>query len=226
MTTSVVYPIGIAPALGHLHGSRNDIEIFVEDSSARNIWREILKKILPEGVKFEDPIQLGGRNRVLEECRRDQANDGRKRLYIIDADLDLLIGKPKPRLKHLYRLRAYCIENYLLNETALIDVATFLDVDASPEQARMKLDFEEWINSNRDILKNLFICYASSNHLSEQHQTIGYSVTRLAKSHPSSDILCPSKSGIRVFYLYRKVCRGGVSKSCWREGVAGVRAAA
>jgi hypothetical protein len=207
MTTSAVYPIGIAPALGHLHGSRNDIEIFVEDSSAKNVWRELLKNLLPDGVQFEDPIQLGSRDTVLKECRRDQVADGRKKLYIIDADLDLLKGVPKPNLRHLYRLRSYCLENYLLNEAALVDVATILDVDVSPAEARARLGFSEWVEKNSDLLTRLFVCYATSHQLAEQHQTIGFSVVRLAQCHPSNDELCPSKTSVRIFGLNRLVCR-------------------
>lgn len=207
MISSVVYPIGIAPALGHLHGSRNDIEIFVEDSSAKNVWRELLKKFLPDGVQFEDPIQLGSRNNVLEECRQDQAVDGRRKLYIIDADLDLLKGVQKPKLRHLYRLRSYCLENYLLNEPALVDVVTLLDVDASPAQAKASLGFSEWVEKNSSLLTKLFVCYATSHQLAEQHQTIGYNVARLAQGNPFNDELCPSKTGVRIFGLNRLVCR-------------------
>lgn len=207
MTTSVVYPAGIAPALGHLHGSRNEIEIFVEDKSAKNVWRELLKRFLPSGVKFDDPIQLGSRDKVLEECRRDQDNDGRKKLYIIDADLDLIKGRPKPRLKHLYRLRSYCIENYLLSEEAILSVATALDTNMTLEQAKIELDYNGWLEANSELLGKLFVCYASANHLSERHQTIGYSVVRLTQNHPLCDMLCPSKTSTRVFGLYRQVSR-------------------
>lgn len=207
MTTSVVYPLGIAPALGHLHSSRNDIEIFVEDSSAKNVWRELLKNFLPDGIQFEDPIQLGSRKNVVDECRRDQIADGRKKLYIIDADLDLLKGVPKPNLRHLYRLRSYCLENYLLNEPALVDVVTLLDVDASPAQAKASLRFSEWVEKNSSLLTKLFVCYATSHQLAEQHQTIGYSVVRLAQDSPLNDELCPSKTGVRIFGINRLVCR-------------------
>lgn len=207
MTTSVVYPTGIAPALGHLHCFRNDIEIFVEDSSAKNVWRALLKKLLPDGVQFEDPIRLGSRDNVLNECRRDQVVDGRKKLYIIDADLDLLKGVRKPNLRHLYRLRSYCLENYLLNEPALVDVATLLDVDASPAEAKTRLGFSEWVEMNNGLLTKLFVCYATSHQLAKQHQTIGYKVVRLAQKPPLNDQLCPAKTSIRIFSLYRLVCR-------------------
>ncbi|MBL3598161.1 DUF4435 domain-containing protein, partial [Rhodovulum sulfidophilum] len=148
MSTSVVYPEGIAPALGHLNSARNDIEIFVEDTANLNVWRSIIQKFLPEGVSFYDPIPLGGRKAVLEECRRDQANDGRKKLYIIDADLDLLMGRPKPRLRHLYRLRAYCVENYLIQEDAFLEAAQIIDPNISKEDARTLMDFAGWKRRN------------------------------------------------------------------------------
>jgi hypothetical protein len=216
MTTSAVYPAGVAPALGHLHSSLNDIEIFVEDTANRNIWRNILKKFLPEGIAFSDPIPLGGRPRVLEECQLDQSDDGRKRLYIIDADLDILKGIPEPNLKHLYQLRAYCIENYLLQEDALVKVAQVLDTNLSEQDARNQLDFSGWKYSNEQKYRNLFICYATVNSLDEQHQTVGFWVGNLSQSRPLHDELCPVKTATRVISLYRTI-RQGFSKETVRE---------
>lgn len=205
MTTSVVYPTGIAAALGHLNASRNEIEVFVEDTANLNVWRNILKKFLPEGVAFSDPIPLGGRLKVLEECRRDQAEDGRKKLYIIDADFDLLKGSRKPNLKHLYRLRGYCIENYLIQEKALVEVARILDTNVSEAVARNRLDFSAWKQRNQAIFQELFVCYATVNSIDEQHQTVSHWIGHVAQSSPMDDELCPVKTTARVRELLERI---------------------
>lgn len=205
MATSVVYPAGIAPALGHMHSASNEIQIFVEDTANRNLWRNIIKKFLPEGIGFSDPIPLGGRDKVIEECKKDQADDGRKKLYIIDADLDLLKGRRKPNLKHLYRLRAYCIENYLLQEDALVKVAQVLNPDISEHDARNTLAFSDWKQRNAEPFRKLFIGYATVHTIDDQHQTVGYWIGHLALPSPSDDELCPAKSRVRVRGLLRLI---------------------
>ncbi len=205
MTTSVIYPTGIAEPLGHLNSSRNDIEIFVEDTANLNMWRRILKAFLPDGVRFNDPIQLGGRERVLEECRADQVNDGRRKLYIMDADMDFLHGVKKPRLNHLYRIRAYCIENYLCHQSTLLEVCQDLDVDASEAESRSRLDLSDWIGANRTLMENLFVCYGVVRLLEPQIATVSYSFERLIQPNPNGDLLCPKLTQTRIFSLLRKL---------------------
>lgn len=205
ISTSVVYPAGIAPALGHLNSSRNEIELFVEDTSALNVWRTILRKFLPPDIVFNDPIPLGGRDRVLEECRKDQADDGRKKLYIIDADLDLAKGLRKPNLKHLYRLRAYCIENYLLEAGALVKLAQVLDVDVSEDEARKKLDFDNWISLNDASVRKLFVCYAISHYLCPEQPTVSYFIGRLCAAGCREGVVCESKVNARIIRIYREI---------------------
>ncbi|WP_108483951.1 DUF4435 domain-containing protein [Oceaniglobus ichthyenteri] len=221
MTTSAVYPTGIAPALGHLNSSQNSIEIFVEDETGTNMWRNILRAFLPVGTAFSTPIQLGGRDRVIDECKRDQADDGRKKLYIIDADIDILLGRSKPRLKHLYRLRSYCIENYLIQEKALIDLACILDPEVDELTAVHRLDFEAWIQSISGELEGLFVCYGTSLNLGGGDRTIRYHVANLTKPHPNHFLICERKAGRRIFALYRRLCRdfGLVAVRQMRENV-------
>ncbi|MEY8096321.1 DUF4435 domain-containing protein [Falsihalocynthiibacter sp. S25ZX9] len=205
MTTSVVYPPRAAQALGYLNSSNNDIEIFVEDSSAPNLWIKLLRKLLPPNVRLNNVSILGSRENVLAACRADQANDGRKKLYIIDADLDLLKGHAKPRLKHLYRLRAYCVENYLLDNDSLIDLATTFDPDISELDANRKLDFNGWLAQNERNLRALFVCYAVTHKLLNSEQTVRYSVNRLLEDGCQRNNLCSQKTSQRIFRLYRKI---------------------
>lgn len=205
MNTSVVYPPKAAQALGFLKSSRNDIEIFVEDSSAPNLWIKLLRNLLPYGTRLDSVNILGSRENVLAACRADQSEDGRKKLYIIDADLDLLKSRPKPRLKHLYRLRSYCVENYLMSNKSLIELATTFDTGVSEANANILLDFEGWIATNREVLNSLFVCYAVTHTLVNSEQTVGYPVFKILDESDARINLCAKKTGVRIFQLYRKV---------------------
>lgn len=101
MNTSATYPPRAAKALGHLKANNNDIEIFVEDKSSPNLWLKLIRKYLPRDIRLSSVTVLGCRDNVIRACRADQIWDNRKKLYIIDGDLDLLQGRRKPRLRHL-----------------------------------------------------------------------------------------------------------------------------
>jgi hypothetical protein len=205
MITSVVYPAKAAQAIGYLKSSSNDIEVYVEDSSNPNMWVKLLRKYLPSHIRLTSVTPLHGRKGVIDACKADQAIDGRRKIYIIDGDLDLLQGKSKPNLKHLYRLRAYCVENYLLGEEALIEVATIFDGKVDEIAAKSKLDYTTWSNNNSPLIEKLFVAYAVSDFvLSTKIETVGFDMSRIVKKHPHNDTLCPQKTHSRIYSVYRE----------------------
>lgn len=205
MTTSVVFPPRAAPALGLLKSRNNDIEVFVEDTSAPNLWVFLLRKYLPSSVRLDSVNVLGSKRNVIDACKADQAVDGRKKLYIIDGDLDILLGKPKPRLRHLYRLRRYCVENYLLDERALISAATILNPKLEYDSAQQEVNYSGWLDGNRDALLGLFIFYAVTFELKRDEETVGYSVNRLLEEDTKVFRVCKNRVFRRVIGLYRCV---------------------
>lgn len=205
MSTSVVFPASAAPAIGYLKSSENDVEVYVEDSSAPNIWVKLLRKFLPVGVRLNSVNILGGRKNVMDACKLDQAVDGRKKIYIIDADLDLVKGKRKPNLRHLYRLRAYCMENYLLQEEAFVSLATSFDTAISESDARAKLNFSGWTSQNRETLRRIFVCYATANELASQVPTVSYSVYNLRDETTPNFYICKRKTKLRILNVLRAV---------------------
>ena len=205
MSTSVVFPARAAKALGHLKAHRNDVEIFVEDTAGGNLWVKLLRHYLPEQVKLESVNVLGSRQLVLKACSIDQAQESRRKLYVIDGDLELLRGVGKPRLKHLYRLRSYCVENYLINEDALVSAITTLNMNVDFYTARRELDLGGWIERNGGALHRLFVCYAVTHELKQEKETVGYKVNKLLKWNNSEFDFCESKVAARTIGLYKSV---------------------
>ena len=150
---------------------------------------------------------LGSKDRVIQACKLDQAKDGRRKLYIIDGDLELLTGRGKPGLLHLYRLRGYCIENYLLDEDAIVSAVTTLNTRKEESVARAEIDVSDWMRRNQDCLRKLFICYAVSYEMNREAETVGYSVYRLLAPGVEYDF-CERKVSSRVMSLYRGILRG------------------
>lgn len=116
------YPLGSYRAIGALKSSANTIEVYVEDSSMIPQWTNYVKKCLPSNAKISSVNAVGNRDDVIDLCRNDQADDARKRIYIIDGDLDFLTGKSSPRLKYLHRIPYTNLESAALDGNAIADI--------------------------------------------------------------------------------------------------------
>ena len=207
MKTTASYSPRAAIALGLLKRAKNDIDIYVEDKANPNMWIQYIRNIIPAHFNIESVSVLGSRENVLAACKFDQDWRGRARLYVIDGDFDILFKDPKPRLRHLYRLRAYCIENYFLNQRALLYVTTVADPRCSEQDARTRVAFDEWLKTNEALLLALFVCYGIVQRTDGSIQTVSFSVHRLLKDPKANIDLCPIKVNIRIFGLYREIAK-------------------
>jgi hypothetical protein len=155
----IQYSERAARALSRLKRPYNDIDIFVEDTKNKNMWLELLRAALPRHIKLNIINQLGGREKVLIACRLDQREDGRRKLYIVDGDFDFILGLRKPRLKHLYRLNSYCVENILISRSSLEHVGTACKPDWDAGKVRESFGFDGWNKAVRHSLVKLFSVY-------------------------------------------------------------------
>lgn len=182
-----------AKALAFLKRPYNDVDIFVEDTGNPNMWLLLLRKMLPSDIRLESVNVLGGRENVVEACRLDQIDTGRRKLYIIDGDFDFLLGRSKPRLKFLHRLKAYCIENLLISEKAVVQIGLTCKPTWTESQCAMSFNFAVWYAEHVKRLLPLFIIYAAAKKLAPQIQTVGYTVNRLYVQTTSGPEICPKK---------------------------------
>lgn len=212
------YPVRAARALGYLKRRNNDIEVYLEDTSNRAMWLQALNNILPKHAKLRSVNLLGGRHSVIEACRADQQDDGRRRLYVIDGDFDFLLGKRKPSLKNIYRLSAYCVENLLVHDQSVCSVASDAMVMADLTEISETIAFENEINEIERLLLPLFINYATVFSLDRSIQTVGYSVKSLLTNEGAHKKLDAKKVYSRSF----RVLRAGV-KSAGFESVKAAR---
>jgi hypothetical protein len=120
----VAYSPEAEAARAHLLKNYNDLDIFVEDLTCQNMYVRLINRMFAGRARISQVYPLGGRVNVIQRCKADQSAPGRPRLYIIDGDIDLLLGRPAPRLRGLYRLKVYCSENLLLSEHALVTLVT------------------------------------------------------------------------------------------------------
>lgn len=108
-------------ALDIFYSDFNEVNFYVEDDDQENLYEEILRKTLPQ-VKFKKIFPLGGKVPVLKHAaNKDNEFLDKKCIYIVDKDFDDFLGKVEQD-KRLFYLERYCIENYFLEEQAIVNV--------------------------------------------------------------------------------------------------------
>jgi hypothetical protein len=166
----IQYSARAAAALGFLKRPYNDIEVFVEDTSCPNMWVRLLERAVPKGLRVSSVNLLGGRDKVLEACALDQADDGRRKLYIVDGDFDFLQGKGKRRLKFLHRIPCYCVENLLTKNTSVTEAA--FNCCTGTNYATLQNKLNNLFSGLEILVRRLFVVYATCTHLGTGLRTV------------------------------------------------------
>jgi len=203
---TINYSPRAAKAIGYLKQFYNEVEIFVEDKRCMNMWVSLLRGLLPSNTRLSSVNMLGGRGAVTAACRLDQRPSPRRRLYIIDGDFDFALGKQRERLKHLYRLHAYCIENLLISESAVVEVGTTLQPNLNESQIRAKFGFSEWLTNSYESLGSLFCVYAVIEGLGLGIKTVKKPVEDLFINSKDGPLICP----IRTRFVVRSVAKQAI----------------
>lgn len=148
-------------AMSKLFSYRNDVDIFTEDKTAdKEFYKTLFKNLFGDSLKINDITPLGCKANVLNAYDNQDLKSPRKKYYIVDGDLDLILGTNRKDEKNLIILDSYCIENYLLDETGAINLIYFSNGEKSKEQHKNKLNFEKWLGYNAQCLVHLFLNFA------------------------------------------------------------------
>ena len=193
----------------------NDIDVFVEDATCQNMYVRLINRILGSRGRISQVYPLGGRDSVTQRCRDDQGPRSRRRLYIVDADMDLILGLSAPRLLHYYRLSHYCSENLLLSEHAFITLATEARVDVPWAELAVSMALRPLLERAVRILLPLFVAYGVAHELGLGIETTGYRVQRLLTDPNDPSTLSESLVRARILSIVRQI-RSQVSARKYR----------
>jgi Protein of unknown function (DUF4435) len=178
----IAYSPDAEPARAFLLRNYNDLDIYVEDAACQNMYIRLFNRMLERKKKrITSVFPLNGRKNLIDRCRADQAANPRRRLYVMDADQDLILGRLAPRLKHLYRLRVYCSENLLLSESAAILIGTECRTSRTWHDMAVDLSLRKLIEESIRILLPLFVAYAVVYELGLNIETTSFPIQRLLK---------------------------------------------
>lgn len=175
----IAYSPEAEPARAYLLRGYNDIDIFVEDVLAQNVYVVLFGRMLEGVATINEVFPLHNRKNVLAACANDQAVRQRRRIYIIDGDQDLIHDRQLPTLSHLYRLSVYCSENLLLSEAAAIRIGMESSPSETWHSVAASLALRSFLEDACLLLAPLFVAYALAEQFGLELQTVSFPVQRL-----------------------------------------------
>lgn len=168
----------------------NDIIFFIEDKdqSTKKVYKELLSNTFSD-VTISNVFPLGGRIEVVNQCKKSHIEKKKeKAIYIIDGDLYILAGENTEifsgldELNNLFVLPRYCIENYLIEESAVLEILDEEDCIKELDILSDELSYAEWVANNNELFKQLYLNYAIACKCKCGVPTISYSINRLVSS--------------------------------------------
>lgn len=175
----------------------NDIDVFVEDtaSESRKVYVEILSRVLGKNVLISQVFPIGSKPTVVKRCKADQGARAKPAVYIVDGDYDCVEGQAE-EVPRLYRLKRYCIENYLIDPSAVIDVMSDDSLDDDVIAIASKLQLEQWLDRLAPSLSSIVVAQMASNKKQCDMPTVRIELSRVQGEF--RDHIDPAKSSALV----------------------------
>ncbi|MFZ3173810.1 MAG: DUF4435 domain-containing protein [Thiobacillus sp.] len=133
----------------------NDVNFYVEDEEQENLYHLVLGRLFP-AIRITQIFPLNGKSNVLAHAK-DLSNLSRasRSVYILDKDFDDLLGI-KADQNNIFYLQKYCIENFLLDENAFIELAVEAQPRKKREAIRSTIKFPDFLQETVQSLNLLF----------------------------------------------------------------------
>lgn len=185
----------------------NDVDIYIEDIApeTKKVYHRIVDRCFSKQYRVHTIFPLGNRETVIEACQEDKSTSTRLRLYIIDGDLNLLLGTNPYGHARLFILPCYCIENLLIDRDSAIKVLFEEDKHREEEELNAVFDFHAWIASNDCHLTDLFIEYALMRLFLPSEVSVSYNICQLLSGN--NGCIDPVKVTDRISVLREKMIK-------------------
>ncbi|MGY4293090.1 hypothetical protein ACVWXN_001185 [Bradyrhizobium sp. i1.4.4] len=173
----------------------NDIDIFVEDSSLRGLYERMFQRMLKGIARVSAVIPLQNRAAVTAEAERLKNDQTRRRFFLVDGDFEWSVGKIR-RVRNLYTLRCYSIENFAWNMDSIHSTAHMVAPGMTGAEIRGAITQAE-LDAIVGALFPIFVAYSICFRLGANCETIGFSIVRLMEDGKRTT-LCQRKIGRRL----------------------------
>lgn len=173
----IKWPLRSIPAIAKFFETLQDIDIYVEDTAEGDhvFYGALFTRIAPQNVKIVKVIPAGDRNRVLKLCSQHDFS-ARRALFLVDGDLYWVRGLFESLPDGAHRLPAYCMENLLICENAVVDILFECCGSRTREAIKSTLDWPSFVNQDLQVLIELFEMYAVSHSLSPSLPTVSLGI--------------------------------------------------
>lgn len=111
---------------------------FFEDEHHESVYERVLLRLIPRLRSFQ-VICLGGKSKIIAKAKETRPK-GAKWLFVVDKDFDDLLGSVFVH-KDVYYLRAFSLENYLVDLSGIISLA----VEMNPRGLTVRLAREKCV---------------------------------------------------------------------------------
>lgn len=167
-------------AKSKFYESFNDIDVYVEDtaSESKKVYVEILSRVLGKNILISQVFPIGSKPTVVKRCKADQGARSKPAIYIVDGDYDC-IDNHSEEVPRLYRLKRYCIENYLIDPTAVIDVINDDSIDDDLVAIAGKLQIDQWLGRLAPSLSAIVVAQMASNKKQCDMPTVRIELSRI-----------------------------------------------
>lgn len=132
----------------------NDINFYVEDIDQENFYLQVLKKLFPT-IKIKKIFPLGGKDKVITEAKKSLRS--KKKVFILDLDFDEILNR-KEKLKNVFYLKKYSIENYLLDNEAIYELIREENPKIKTTDIKAKFNLTDFANECYNLF-NLLSCH-------------------------------------------------------------------
>lgn len=147
----------------------NEVSFYVEDKDSENLYLAILKKLF-DGLKIEKIFPLNGKREVIDKAK--ESTGSRNKVFILDKDFHDLLGD-REELENLFYLRRYSIENYLLEEEALIEYVKLQDPKVKLIEILQKFSISNYKKDACELFFDLVLLF-----IYNQEQRLGIVTTK------------------------------------------------
>jgi hypothetical protein len=126
----------------------NDVDIYVEDQTYKGLYERIINRSIEGRGRVSSVIPIGCRADVERAAANDNGSDGRRKIYIVDGDLDLLARGRHEKVPNLHRLSVYAVENLVLSSESVSSYADIVCPHLTSAEASSRVGVD-------DVLKNV-----------------------------------------------------------------------
>ena len=118
----------VIPTISLFFKSKNDVDVFIEDSNDEEFYKVLLQR-LTSGKRIKKIISCKCKTELLKACESDQFDRKRKRIYLTDGDLDLILDTNRKDLKRRLKIRIHVTPASHRRRRETIDPCSFFAAD-------------------------------------------------------------------------------------------------